>query len=101
MYSVMPARNRLLRPHRSPARPAATSTVPNVSVYPASTHCRSALVASRPDSMAGSATFTTDTLISARKSGMSSAVRMRRWSGVKAPDAGSAGCGGRGVIASG
>ena len=56
--SPTPAKNRRLRPNRSPARPPSSMEPPNASVYAVMTHCRSALAKPRSVWIAGSATFT-------------------------------------------
>jgi hypothetical protein len=56
--SATPARNRRLRPNRSPARPPSSKKPPNASVYAVITHCRSAWAKPRSLWIAGRATFT-------------------------------------------
>ena len=71
------------RPRASPIRPPATSTSPNASAYPPTTHCRSLSSAPRPWAMLGSATFTMLTSSSTMKPATSTTIsaRHRRGSG--------------------
>ncbi len=56
--SATPAMKTVLRLRASPRRPAGTSTMPNASAYPATTHWIVPLPASRPSRIDGRATLT-------------------------------------------
>ncbi len=70
--------NSFRRPNTSPARPLATSSTPNASAYPVSTHWSAEELAPSSCWMELRATFTIETLIRDMNRGTSRTHRMRR-----------------------